>query len=297
MRPQNVWRLRPTRYSAALFDESVKNQKVLKQIPQIAWFGDEDGRFVFFPLDVPADEMADLKQRLTAKRLSADPTFAVRGIQADLKERAAVKLLPKTVAEAMTAGNYWYGNHTDEERKRWQAKRETYVEAAKFGDPLGLAGLFFCTKRGFGGTTNPYRDGNSADVNDKLASDAFKIALQAADANDREGYGKFLLGLCYLEGIGTSKREAVGKRLIEQSAAVHNPLAMIHHVVELQSQIVIAPNGELTAEQKTSVDQIVKMNKAARTTWRSRRACLALPRPISMASVGTRRALKRSKSY
>jgi len=246
----------------ALFDESVKGQKVLKQIPQIAWFGDQDGRFVFFPLAVPADEMADLKQRLATKRLSADPTLAVRGIQADLKERAAVKLLPKAVAEAMTAGNYWYGNNTDEDRKRWQAKREAYVEAAKFGDALGLAGLFFCTKRGFGGTTNPYREGNAGDVSDKLAADALKIALQAADANDREGYGKFLLGLCYLEGIGTSKRETVGKRLIEQSAAVNNPLAMIHQVAELQSKIVIPPNGELTAEQKKSVDQIVKMNKA-----------------------------------
>lgn len=165
-----------------------------RMLPQRGDFGGDGGEFVFVPASVAATQVEPRVRKSLAKvsgQLPSVPTIS-------------------DVLLASVLTDYHFGVRPIEKDREWRDRVSRYEVTASLGDSLSMAALHYCYSRGLGVTRND--------------ATAYRWATKAFDTGRPEG--KYVMGRCLLNGIGTEKNAIAGERLIRASSELDFPLAV-----------------------------------------------------------------------
>lgn len=178
-----------------------------RMTPQMAQIGDGDGMFVFIPQSVPKEV---IERDLDAVAQGLDPS-AEGGLGPTVRRARAQAGQVTSYTEAVSlvdAENYRYADNAEDLRAEWEARFERFQRNALQGDIWAVVALHFCYANGLGTEKDP--------------AQAYRWARQADRFSKPKGVGRYLLGRCYLNGLGVSVSGAaardIARKLFQEAA-------------------------------------------------------------------------------
>lgn len=176
--------------------------------PQFAQFGDGNGMFVFLPLSISKEEIAN---DLTIENIKGESsrTHGLKGVyNRSAKLGKQMTTYPEFLA-ALAATDYRFAVNAEDLRKEWEQKFARFQRNALLGDIWAMAALCCCYEKSLGV--------------EKDQNQVVYWARQVDRMQNAAGVGQFLLGTCYKKGFIPINSKARAKeqadRLFAESAA------------------------------------------------------------------------------
>jgi TPR repeat protein len=186
-------------------------EKSADMLPLCQTVSDEvsDGELVFFPKVIPDEEIAAMRQAITARKISSlgEGKSVLAGVQQRREEAVKRRTPMKDVIDAYQAIGYEYSSDPEKRKKEWREKVGRFVDNADEGDANAAAALVYCYAKGLGVKADP-----------DLALHYARLAESTGQA-----VGLHVLGKCYLEGLGVKENGKAGMGYVKQAADAKQP--------------------------------------------------------------------------
>lgn len=188
-------------------------KKGTQMLPQFARVGEGTGEFIFVPTSMGREKIDQLRQAVNLAERQQPPgdelLAPVRGVLQRRQAVAGERISLADVIKALEAAPSVGASNAADEKAVWLKLRESFEKNARLSDPLALAGLHLCLAKGLGtadGVADP--------------AGAYRAAVQADSLEGKggNGVGRYLLGLCYQQGLSVPKNPRTAEILFEQSA-------------------------------------------------------------------------------